>query len=163
MKYYYRSRDFQSWSYSGTAVIQPGEGIDVDGSTPPCDAYVLIYAFFCVGILFGMGLLLYSSATLYSERILAKALQSEGIITQKGHCVLCLEPLIVIVIYYQTLISQITFHAQNTIIKHHITTHHILLMPQRLCSPLAVVLCVCCFHRSCGIFRKSPSHEQRTR
>ena len=84
MEYYYRSRDYQAWSYTGKAIIQPGEGTDVDGSTPPCDAYVLIYAFFCVGILFGMGLLLYTLATLYSERILAKALQAEGIITQKG-------------------------------------------------------------------------------
>lgn len=59
----------------------------MDGSTPPCDAYVLLYAYFCIGILFGMALLIYSLATLYSERILSKALQSEGIITQKGRVV----------------------------------------------------------------------------
>ena len=37
---------------------QPGE-TDVAGSTPSCDAYVLLYAYFCAGLLFGMGLLLY--------------------------------------------------------------------------------------------------------
>jgi len=49
MQYYEHSRDYLQWTTDNKAIVQPGEGTDVEGSTPPCDAYVLLYAYFCIG------------------------------------------------------------------------------------------------------------------
>ena len=52
----------------------------MNGSIPSCDAYILIYAFFTIGLLFGLSLLLYGCTTLYVNRILLLAIKSRGIV-----------------------------------------------------------------------------------
>ena len=41
----------------------------MSGSTPPCDAYLLVYAFVCIALLFFLSLILYVMACVYTERV----------------------------------------------------------------------------------------------
>ena len=70
VSYYKNARDIKVFlNNTDVNIIQQGEGAGVSGSTPPCDAYLLIYAFMCAGLLFGLSLLLYVLASIYTERL----------------------------------------------------------------------------------------------
>ena len=70
VSYYKNARDIKVYvNNTDVNIIQPGEGDGVSGSTPPCDAYLLMYAFMCAGLLFGLSLLLYVLASVYTERL----------------------------------------------------------------------------------------------
>jgi len=70
VSYYKNARDIKVYlNNTDVNIIQQGEGDGVNGSTPPCDAYLLMYAFMCVGLLFGLSLLLYVLASIYTERL----------------------------------------------------------------------------------------------
>jgi hypothetical protein len=70
VSYYNNARDIKVYLHNTDVnIIQQGEGAGVSGSTPPCDAYLLMYAFMCAGLLFGLSLLLYVLASIYTERL----------------------------------------------------------------------------------------------
>ena len=56
----------------------------MNGSIPSCDVYIMIYAYFTVGLLFGLALLIYCCTTLYMNRIIARALAVQGMDGSKG-------------------------------------------------------------------------------
>ena len=56
----------------------------MNGSIPSCDVYIMIYAYFTTGLLFGLALLIYCCTTLYMNRIIARALSAQGMDASKG-------------------------------------------------------------------------------